>query len=92
MPNPKAGTVTTDIEKTVKELYAGRLEFRNDKNGIVHTVFGKLSFGKEKLIENCNAMIKALQDAKPSGQKGIYFKNITINSTMGVGIKIEAPQ
>ena len=91
MPNPKAGTVTTEIEKTVKELCAGRIEFRNDKTGIVHTIFGKLSFDEKALLENLKTMIKSVTDAKPSGQKGIYFKNITINSTMGVGIKIELP-
>jgi len=92
MPSPKAGTVTPDIEKTVKELVAGRLEFKNDKAGVVHTVFGKLSFDDKKLLENLEAMIKSIQEAKPAGQKGIYFKNITINSTMGTGIKIEMPE
>lgn len=89
MPNPKTGTVTPDVEKIIKELAAGRLEFRNDKFGIVHTVFGKLSFGEAKLTENLEAMMKAINDAKPSGQKGIYLKKITINSTMGAGIKID---
>ena len=89
MPNPKAGTVTEDIEKTVGELAAGRLEFRNDKAGIVHTVFGKLSFGKEKLEENLNTMISAVKDAKPAGAKGNYINSVTINSTMGPGIKLD---
>lgn len=89
MPSPKAGTVTTDLEKTVGELIAGRLEFRNDKGGLVHTVFGKLSFTEAQLEENLNAMVKAIKDAKPTGQKGDYIKNITINSTMGAGIKIQ---
>lgn len=88
MPNPKTGTVTPEIEKVIKELVGGRIEFRNDKHGIVHTVFGKLSFGEDKLITNLEAIIKALQDAKPTGQKGIYIKKLTINSTMGPGIKI----
>ncbi len=92
MPSPKAGTVTPDIERTVKELVAGRLEFRNDKAGIVHTVFGKLSFDEKKLVENLEAMMNALKEMKPSTSKGIYFKNITINSTMGVGIKVQPPQ
>ena len=92
MPSPKAGTVTPEIEKTVKELVAGRLEFRNDKAGVVHTIFGKLSFDDKKLLENLETMIKAIQEIKPSGQKGIYFENITINSTMGTGIKIELPK
>ncbi len=89
MPNPKTGTVTPDIEKIIKELAAGRIEFRNDKFGNVHTIFGKVSFGADKLVENLNAMIQTIQDIKPSGQKGAYIKNITINSTMGVGIKVE---
>ena len=88
MPNPKTGTVTPDIEKVIKELVGGRLEFRNDKFGLVHTIFGKLSFGQDKLTENLETMIKTIEDAKPSGQKGIYIKKITINSTMGAGIQI----
>lgn len=88
MPNPKAGTVTTDIEKAVQELSAGRIEFRNDKAGIIHTVFGKLSFGAKKLEENLKYLIQAVQDAKPSGVKNVYIKTITINSTMGAGIKV----
>ncbi|MCF7918218.1 50S ribosomal protein L1 [Candidatus Gracilibacteria bacterium] len=92
MPNPKAGTVTPDVDKTVKELIAGRLEFRNDKAGIIHTIFGKLSFDEKKLTENLAAMIKSVQDVKPSGVKANYIKSIVVNSTMGVGIKIELPQ
>ena len=88
MPNPKAGTVTTDIEKTVTELVGGRLEFRNDKAGIIHTIFGKLSFGKDKLVENLKAMITAIKAAKPTGQKGEYLKSVTLNSTMGAGIRL----
>ena len=88
MPNPKTGTVTPDIEKVIQELVAGRLEFRNDKFGIVHTIFGKLSFGEAKLTENLETMVKTIKEAKPSGQKGVYIKQITINSTMGPGIKI----
>ncbi len=88
MPSPKSGTVTTDVKKTVSEIAAGRMEFRNDKSGIVHTVFGKLSFGEEKLKENLLAMIKTIKDAKPAGQKGIYFHSVTINSTMGAGIRL----
>ena len=88
MPSPKGGTVTMDIEKTVTELVAGRLEFRNDKFGNVHTIFGKKSFGAKKLKENFEAMLTALNAAKPTGSKGIFIQNITINSTMGAGIKI----
>lgn len=92
MPNPKAGTVTPDVVKAVKELMGGRLEVRNDKTGIVHSIFGKLSFSEAQLTENLEKMIQTIQEIKPSGQKGIYFKNISINSTMGTGIKIEIPQ
>lgn len=88
MPSPKAGTVTTDITKTVGELVAGRLEFRNDKAGVIHTIFGKMSFSEDKLLENLEAMVKAVKDAKPSGVKGTYIKSMSINSTMGPGIKI----
>jgi large subunit ribosomal protein L1 len=88
MPNPKAGTVTNDVEKVVKELSAGRIEFRNDKNAIVHSLFGKLSFGEKKLEENLITVIKAIKDVKPAGLKKDYLKNVTINSTMGAGIKI----
>ncbi len=88
MPNPKAGTVTPDIEKAIGELKAGRLEFRNDKTGIVHTIFGKLSFKESQLEENLRTMIQTIKDAKPSTSKGLYIKGITINSTMGVGIRV----
>ncbi len=91
MPSPKAGTVSPEVEKVVEALKAGRLEIRNDKNGIVHTIFGKLSFGEAKLVENLESMIKAIIDNKPSGQKGDYIKNISINATMGAGIKVEIP-
>ncbi|PID69988.1 50S ribosomal protein L1 [bacterium DOLZORAL124_38_8] len=88
MPSPKGGTVTMEIDKTVKELVAGRLEFRNDKYGNVHTIFGKKSFGADKLKENFEAMVAALKAAKPTGAKGQFIQNVTINSTMGAGIKI----
>ncbi len=91
MPSPKAGTVTPDVAKAVKELKAGRLEIRNDKSGIIHTIFGKLSFDDKKLAENLEKMIQTIVEVKPSGQKGEYIKNISINSTMGAGIKIEIP-
>jgi len=92
MPNPKAGTVTPDIEKAVKELAAGRIEFRNEKAGIVHTIFGKLNFKEKALEENLEAMIRAVRDVRPSGLKNIYFKKVTINSTMGPGIKVEVSE
>ena len=89
MPNPKTGTVTPDIEKVIKEITGGRLEFRNDKLGIVHIIFGKISFGPDKLTENLEALVKTIKDAKPSGQKGVYIKKVTINSTMGPGIMLD---
>lgn len=89
MPNPKTGTVTPNIDKVIKELVGGRLEFRNDKYGIIHTVFGKVSFGADKLAENLEAMIQTIKNAKPSGQKGVYMKKVTINATMGPGIMID---
>lgn len=92
MPNPKSGTVTPDVEKAVKELSAGRLEFRNDKYGIVHTIFGKLSFSEKNLAENLEAMIQAVKDAKPSGAKGIYLKKIVVCSTMGPSISVEGAE
>ena len=88
MPSPKSGTVTPDITKAVTELKAGRMEFKNDKAGLVHTIFGKLSFAEDKLLENFNAMVTALKAAKPAGQKGEYILTTTINSTMGPGIKV----
>lgn len=89
MPNPKSGTVTPDIDKAIKELAGGRLEFRNDKNGLIHTIFGKLSFSDDQLTENLEAMVKAVKDAKPAGQKGNYINQITVCSTMSPGIKLE---
>ena len=88
MPNPKTGTVTPDIEKAIKAVLGGRIEIRNDKAGIIHTIFGKLSFDNKKLLEYVEAVIKAIKDARPSGQKGEYIKSVNINSTMGVGIKL----
>ncbi len=88
MPNPKAGTVSPDVEKTVKELVGGRIEFRNDKAGIIHTIFGKTSFGEASLLENLQTLITAIQNAKPAGAKGTYIKSASINCTMGPGISI----
>ena len=92
MPNPKAGTVSPDVEKTVKELVGGRIEFRNDKAGIIHTVFGKTSFGEKNLLENLQTLIAAIQNAKPAGAKGTYIKSASINSTMGPGIMISVSE
>jgi large subunit ribosomal protein L1 len=89
MPNPKAGTVTPDVVKAVKELAAGRIEFRNDKNGIIHSIFGKLSFGEAKLEENLKALLDAIKVAKPTAVRGVYILTTTVNSTMGAGIKLD---
>lgn len=88
MPNPKAGTVTTDFAKAIDELKKGRIECKMDKQGIVHAVFGKLSFGNEKLKENLEALLKEINEAKPAGIKGEYIQSITVCPTMGPGIKV----
>lgn len=89
MPNIKSGTVTTDVEKAIHDVKAGKVEYRLDKNNIVHVIFGKASFGTEKLAENFNAVMDAIVKAKPSAAKGIYLKSIAIASTMGPGIRIK---
>lgn len=89
MPNPKMGTVTFDIAKTVKELKAGRIEFRVDKAGNLHAPVGKLSFGKEKLLENIDTFLETVLRLKPPTSKGTYIKGIAISTTMSPGIKID---
>ncbi|MBR3056146.1 50S ribosomal protein L1 [Candidatus Saccharibacteria bacterium] len=89
MPNPKAGTVTADVEKAVKEAKAGKVEYRVDKQAIVHIGVGKVSFGKDKLIENANAFFDSLKAQKPSSLKGAYVKSVYITTTMGPSIAIE---
>ena len=88
MPNPKSGTVTADVAKAIKDIKAGKVEYRLDKFGIIHVVVGKKSFGVEKLKENYDAVIDALAKAKPQAAKGTYFKSIALASTMGPGIKV----
>lgn len=88
MPNPKAGTVTDNIAKTVKELRAGRVEYRNDKEGNIHSIFGKLSFKDEQLENNLKAFLRVIRDAKPASIKGSFINSITLTSTMGPGIKL----
>ncbi len=88
MPNPKSGTVTSDVGKAVKLLKAGQIELRVEKNGIVHAQCGKLSFEKKMLVENIEAICDKLIKSKPSSVKGTYIKNISISSTMGPGIKL----
>ncbi|RMG74879.1 MAG: 50S ribosomal protein L1 [Nitrospirae bacterium] len=89
MPNPKLGTVTFDVAKAVKEIKAGKVEFKVEKGGIVHMPVGKVSFSKEQLVENIMAAIEAIQRAKPAASKGKYIKRITLSSTMGPGIRID---
>ncbi len=89
MPNPKAGTVTFDVGKAVKELKAGKIEFRVDKTAIVHCPVGKLSFADEALVENTEALIAAIQKAKPSAAKGKYVKSIFLGSTMGPSVPVD---
>ncbi|MCX7858239.1 MAG: 50S ribosomal protein L1 [Deltaproteobacteria bacterium] len=89
MPNPKMGTVTFDIAKTVKELKAGRVEFRVDKAGNLHAPVGKLSFGKQKLMENIDAFLETVLRLKPPTSKGTYIRGIAISTTMSPGIKID---
>ncbi|PWA12966.1 50S ribosomal protein L1 [Pueribacillus theae] len=88
MPNPKTGTVTFEVEKAVKEIKAGKVEYRVDKAGNVHAPIGKVSFESEKLAENFEAVVDALVKAKPSAAKGTYMKNISISSTMGPGVRV----
>lgn len=92
MPNPKAGTVTDDVEKTIKELKAGRLEYRNDKDGIIHTVFGKVSFKDEELENNLKAYLRMIRDSKPAAVKGSFIRSITLTTTMGPGIKLDVSE
>lgn len=89
MPNPKVGTVTFDIAKTVKEMKAGRVEFRVDKAGNLHVPVGKISFGKEKLLENLNSLLDAVIRLKPPTSKGTYVKGMAVSTTMSPGIKID---
>ena len=88
MPNPKSGTVTMDVAKAIRDAKAGKVEYRLDKTNNVHVIIGKVSFGKDKLLDNFNTVIEALTKAKPAAAKGQYFRNVTIASTMGPGIKI----
>ena len=89
MPNPKTGTVTFEVAKAVKEIKAGKVEFRVDKTGIIHSPIGKMSFDAAKLAENAQALLAAVVKAKPAASKGKYVKKITLTSTMGPGIGID---
>jgi large subunit ribosomal protein L1 len=89
MPNPKTGTVTPDVATAVKEIKAGKVEFRVDKTGIVHAPVGKTSFPAQSLVDNATALLDSIVKAKPAAAKGKYFRSITVSSTMGPGVKID---
>jgi len=89
MPNAKVGTVTFDVARAVSELRAGRVDFRVDKNGVLHVPFGKVSFGKDKLRENLMSLLETVIKLKPASSKGTYLKGVAVSSTMGPGIKID---
>ena len=89
MPNPKSGTVTQDLERAVKEAKAGRVEFRVDRGGSVHSPIGKISFEEDKLLENANALIDVISRARPASAKGQYIRSATLSTTMGPGIRLD---
>ena len=89
MPNPKTGTVTAEIAKAVREIKAGKVEFRVDKTGIIHAPVGKMSFASDSLVANAHALVESIVKAKPSAAKGKYLKSVTLSSTMGPGVRID---
>jgi large subunit ribosomal protein L1 len=89
MPNPKSGTVTFDIAKTIKEIKAGRVEYRVDKSGNIAVPIGKVSFSEEMLQDNARTFLRAIVRARPGSAKGTYLKNASLSSTMGVGVKLD---
>jgi large subunit ribosomal protein L1 len=89
MPNPKAGTVTPNIAAAIRDIKAGKVEFRLDKTGIVHTIVGKASFEEQQLLENVTTLLDAIIRAKPSAAKGTYLRSVTLASTMGPGVKVD---
>jgi large subunit ribosomal protein L1 len=91
MPNPKAGTITFDLDRAIREVKGGRVEFKVDKAGIIHTAFGRSSFESDALVANLAALVDAINRAKPSGAKGQYLKGLTIATTMGPGIRVDVP-
>jgi large subunit ribosomal protein L1 len=90
MPNPKSGTVTMDVAKAVQEIKAGKIEYRLDKNNIIHCPIGKVSFGAQKLLENYETLYEAILKAKPAAAKGTYIQSVSVSSTMGPGVDIKA--
>ena len=92
MPTPKSGTVTMDVAKAIKDIKAGKVEYRVDKTAIIHCPIGKKSFGQEKLLENMNVLMDAIIKAKPAAAKGTYLKSVVISSTMGPGVKVTYKQ
>jgi large subunit ribosomal protein L1 len=91
MPNPKSGTVTQDVHRAVREVKAGKIEYRVDKTGNVHVPVGKASFTEPQLVENVRSLLSELNRAKPAAAKGVYFKSFTVSSTMGIGVRIDVP-
>jgi len=91
MPNPKSGTITFDLERAIKEVKAGRVEFKVDKGGIIHVAFGKASFEDQQLVDNLVTLLDAINRARPAGAKGQYLKTLTITPTMGPGIRVDIP-
>jgi large subunit ribosomal protein L1 len=89
MPNPKTGTVTAEIAKAVREIKAGKVEFRVDKTGIIHAPVGKMSFASDSLVANTHALVESIVKAKPSAAKGKYLRSVTLSSTMGPGVRID---
>ena len=89
MPNPKTGTVTTDLAKAIREIKAGKVEFRVDKTGIIHAPVGKMSFATNSLVENTHALVDSIVKAKPAAAKGKYLRSVTLSSTMGPGVRID---
>lgn len=89
MPNPKTGTVTFDVDKAIKDIKAGKVEYRVDKAGIIHVPVGKVSFENEKLVDNLTTIFETLQKVKPAAAKGTYMKNVAVSSTMGPGVKVD---
>lgn len=88
MPTPKAGTVTPDVAKAVKDLLGGKIDFRADRQGVVNAAVGKLSFGRDQLVENLDALLRAIQKVKPATAKGVYMRSLSLSSTMGPGVRV----